>query len=119
MSTNFLGKQIGVITSEQALPLGILTVRADVNVPSPGRAVVTIAVNGVQGAPAEITGANPVSYDVRGRGLRVGSGLAGLWPSYVAPAHFRGRIIAIRVTLTGRERTFGAAARAQVARTEQ
>ena len=46
---NLLGRDIGVITSEQALPSGIVTVRANVDVPSPGRAVVTIAVNGVQG----------------------------------------------------------------------
>jgi hypothetical protein len=116
---NLLGRDIGVITSEQGLPSGILTVRADVNVPSPGRAVVTISVNGIQGVPGEITGANPVSYDVRGRGIRVGSGLPGLWPSYVAPAQFRGRIVEIRITLTGGERISGAAARAHVARTEQ
>ena len=82
--TNLLGRTISVARSEQDLPTGRITVSADVAVPVPGRALVTLAVDGVRGPPVELVGANPVSYDVRGRGLQVGSGLPGVWPSYAA-----------------------------------
>ena len=88
--TNFLGKQIGVATSEQDLSAGTVVLTVDVDLSSPRRALVTLGVNGACGRTAQITGANPVSYDVRGRGLRIGSGLAGVWPSYLPAPDFSG-----------------------------
>ena len=102
--TNLLGRQIGVVTSDQALSPGTVCVRVEVDVPSAGRALVTMAVNGVPGAQVALAGANPVSYDVRGRGLRIGSGLAGVWPSYAPALDFSGGIIEVRITLRVRER---------------
>jgi hypothetical protein len=60
-----------------------------------------------------------VSYDVRGRGLRIGSGLAGVWPSYVPALDFSGGIIEVRITLTGEGTLTDAAAKARAFMTEQ
>jgi len=116
---NLLGRHIGVTASEQVLPSGLVTVTADVELRSPGHTVVTISVDGVRDRPVALVGANPVSYDVRGRGLRVGSGLAGVWPSYAPPSQFRGRIVEVRITLPGEQRAPEAEATARVAHTEQ
>jgi arylsulfatase A-like enzyme len=116
--TNLLGRTIGVASSEQDLPTGRVTVRADVAVPVPGRLLVTLAIDGVRGPPIELPGANPVSYDVRGRGLQIGSGLPGVWPSYVGPLDFNGDIVDVRISCHGEKRP-DAQARARVAFTEQ
>ncbi len=117
--TNLLGRQVGVASSEQGLPSGTVTLRVEVDVPAPGRVVVTIEVNGDRGHPVGLVGANPVSYDVRGRGLRIGSGLAGVWPSYVPAPDFNGRIIEVRIALAGDEDPSAAEGRAHAAMTEQ
>jgi arylsulfatase A-like enzyme len=117
--TNLLGREVGVASSEQGLPSGPVTLRVEVDVPAPGQVVVTIEVNGDRGQPVGLVGANPVTYDVRGRGLRVGSGLAGVWPSYVPAPDFNGRIVEVRIALTGDENPSGAEARARAAMTEQ
>jgi arylsulfatase len=117
--TNLLGRTTGVASSERELPSGLVTVSADIAVPVPGRALVTMAVDGLRGPPMEMTGANPVSYDVRGRGLRIGSGLAGVWPSYQGPLEFSGVIVEVRVNCHGEQRGPGAAAEARVGLTEQ
>jgi hypothetical protein len=113
-----LGRTIGVASSEQDLPTGRVTVRADVAVPVPGRLLVTLAVGGMRGAPIELPGANPVSYDVRGRGLQIGSGLPEVWPSYVGPLDFNGDIVEVRISCHGEKRP-DAQARARIAFTEQ
>lgn len=117
--TNLLGRTVGVASSEQELPTGRVTVSADVAVPLPGRALVTLAVNGVPEPPVELPGANPVSYDVRGRGLRVGSALAGVWPSYTGPLDFGGTIIEVRINCHGDKAGPDAAAQERIAFTEQ
>ncbi len=117
--TNLLGRQIGVVTSHLSLSSGTVCVRVEVDVPSAGRALVTMAVNGVPGAPLALAGANPVSYDVRGRGLRIGSGLAGVWPSYAPALDFSGGIVEVRITLTGEGTLTDAAAKARASMTEQ
>ena len=116
--TNLLGRTIGVASSEQILATGRVTVRADVAVPVPGRALVTLAVDGVRGPPVELSGANPVSYDVRGRGLHIGSGLAGVWPSYMGPLEFNGNIVEVRISCPGEKRP-DAQAQARVGFIEQ
>jgi arylsulfatase A-like enzyme len=116
---NLLGRHIGVVTSEQALSAGTVCVRVEVDVPSPGRALVTMAVDGVSGAHVAMAGANPVSYDVRGRGLRIGSGLAGVWPSYAPSVDFTGGIIEVRITLRGEGTVPNPDAKARAAMTEQ
>ena len=117
--TNFLGRRIGVATSEQCVPSGTVVLSVEVEVPSTGRALVTMAVNGVQGSQVELTGANPVSYDVRGRGLRTGSGVAGVWPSYVPALGFNGDIVEVRITVDEDQNGTRSAAKARVAKTEQ
>jgi hypothetical protein len=117
--TNLLGRQIGVATFGQALPSGTVTVTVKVDVPRSGRAFVTMGVNGVQGGQVELAGANPVSYDVRGRGLRIGSGLEGVWPSYVPAVGFSGEIVEVEITLRGDEDVNGHDAKARTAMTEQ
>jgi arylsulfatase len=116
--TNLLGRTIGVASSEQNLAAGRVTVRADVAVPVPGRALVTLAVDGVRGPPVELSAANPVSYDVRGRGLQIGSGLAGVWPAYMGPLEFDGDIVEVRISYHGEKRP-DAQAQARVAFIEQ
>ena len=116
---NLLGRHIGVVTSEQALSSGTVCVRVEVDVPSPGRALVTMAVNGMRGARVALAGANPVSYDVRGRGLRIGSGVAGIWPSYAPSLDFTGGIIEVRITLRGEGTAPNPVAKARAAMTEQ
>jgi hypothetical protein len=116
--TNLLGRTIGVASSEKELRPGRVTVRADVAVPVRGRALVTLAVDGVRGPPVELTGANPVSYDVRGRGLQIGSGLPGVWPSYVGALDFNGGIVEVRIICHGEKRP-DAQAQARVAFIEQ
>jgi arylsulfatase A-like enzyme len=116
--TNLLGRTISVARSEQDLPTGRVTVSADVAVPVPGRALVTLAVDGVRGPPVELAGANPVSYDVRGRGLQVGSGLPGVWPSYAGPLDFNGDIVELRISCHAEKRP-DAQAQARVAFIEQ
>jgi arylsulfatase len=116
--TNLLGRTIGVARSEQDLPTGRVTVSAEVAVPVPGRALVTLGVDGVRGPPFELPGANPVSYDVRGRGLQVGSGLPGVWPSYAGPLDFNGGIVEVRISCHGEKRP-DAHAQARVAFAEQ
>lgn len=116
--TNLLGRTIGVARSEQDLPTGHVIIRADVSVPVPGRALVTLAVDGVRGPPVELVGANPVSYDVRGRGLQVGSGLPGVWPSYAGPLDFNGEVVEVRISCHG-EKRLDAQAEARVAFIEQ
>ena len=95
-----------------------MTLTADVAVPVPGRALVTLAVDGVRGPPVELAGANPVSYDVRGRGLQVGSGLPGVWPSYAGPLDFNGDIVEVRISCHGEKRP-DAQAQSRVAFIEQ
>ena len=93
--TNLLGRTISVARSEQDLPTGRVTVSRRRGRAGAGRALVTLAVDGVRGPPVELAGANPVSYDVRGRGLQVGSGLPGRLavlcrPARVQRGHCRG-----------------------------
>jgi len=116
--TNLLGRTIGVASSEQVLSVGRVTVRAEVAVPVPGRALVTLAVDGLRGPPVEVSGANPVSHDVRGRGLQIGTGLAGVWPSYAGPLDFNGDIVEVRISCHGEKRP-DAHAQMRVAFTEQ
>jgi hypothetical protein len=116
--TNLLGSTVGVARSEQVLPTGRVTLSADVAVPVPGRVLVTLSVDGVRGPPVELTASNPVSFDVRGRGLQVGSGLPGVWPSYVGPLEFNGDIVEVSVSCHGEKRP-DAQAQARVAFIEQ
>jgi hypothetical protein len=76
-------------------------------------------VDGLRGPPAELTGANPVSFDVRGRGLRVGSGLAGIWPSYAGQLDFTGGIVEVRILCHAARADGDAHAQARVALIEQ
>ncbi len=117
--TNFLGRRIGVATSDQALPSGTAMLGVDVEVPSSGRVLVTMAVNGVREPQVELTAPNPVSYDVRGRGLRTGSGLAGVWPSYVPALDFNGEIVEVRIAVDDERDGSRSGAKARVAMTEQ
>ncbi len=117
--TNLLGRHIGVAISQEPLLPGTVTVTVEVDVPSPGRALVTMGVNGVRGPQVELTGANPVSYDVRGRGLRTGSGLTGVWPAYGPALDFSGDIVEVEITLTGGAVVGRPAAKARTAMTEQ
>ncbi len=117
--TNFLGRRVGVATSEQSVPSGTVVLSVEVEVPSTGRALVTMAVNGIRGSQVALTGANPVSYDVRGRGLRTGSGVAGVWPSYVPALDFNGDVVEVRITVDEDQDGTRSAAKARVAMTEQ
>lgn len=117
--TNFLGRRIGVATSEQSVPSGTVVLSVEIEVPSSGRALVTMAVNGVRGSQVELTGANPISYDVRGRGIRTGSGVAGVWPSYVPALDFSGGIVEVRITVDEDQSATRSAAKARAAMTEQ
>ena len=98
--TNLLGRTVGVARSEQDLPTGGVTLSADVAVPVPGRALVTLSVDGIRGPPVELTGANPVSYDVRARPagrVRATRRLAVLR----GPLEFNGDIVEVRISCHG------------------
>jgi len=115
---NFLGRQVSVVTASQPLRAGRTTLRAEVTVPAPGRARVAMSVDGSHSAPAEVRGANPVSYDVRGRGLRIGADPVGVWAAYEPPFPFTGRIVEVRVRCAGKAPA-AAATRARAALKEQ
>ena len=64
---------------------------------------VRMSVNGTAVAPVAVRRTNPVRYDTKGGGLRVGSDLGGVCDRYRVPFAFDGTIHEIRISTRGPE----------------
>lgn len=101
--SNYLGRQITVITSADPIPCGQVIIRVDFTKTREHGGTARITINGQASEPVDIPAINPVSFDARGAEFCIGADPIGVWAHYTPPFGFTGHIHHVRITRDGPE----------------
>lgn len=114
---NYLGQDVTVVRGGR-VPPGRRRLVVDLRPRGEDELEVALAVDGTPAGEPTLVRANPVRYDARGGGLRIGSDPVGVFDGYAAPCIYSGVIDEVVITCDGPD-TRDLAAELAIARSEQ
>ncbi len=100
--SNYLGREVTVASHEGDL-VGDAEIVVRFVKTGEHQGDVQLRVNGVESTPVSVARTNPVRYDGRGGGLRVGADTGAVWDGYDAPFAFDGTIHEVTIACDGPE----------------